>query len=57
MLKGPPPCLPSPTRAIYYGPDTEGINGIYLGKNVVTEASKGLTKAMWAIAPKVSTSI
>ena len=41
-------------RAIRYGPDEEGINGIYLGKNVVTEASKGLKKALTAIGPKVS---
>lgn len=39
--------------AIRYGPDDEGHNGIYLGKNVVTEASKGLTKALWAVGPKV----
>ncbi|GAX83842.1 hypothetical protein CEUSTIGMA_g11266.t1 [Chlamydomonas eustigma] len=40
-------------RAIHYGPDGEGFNGIYLGKNVVTEASRGLTKAMKIIGPKV----
>eukprot|EP00798_Chlamydomonas_sp_ICE-L_P015298 gene15298-21383_t len=42
-------------RAIYYGPDAEGINGIYLGKNVVTEASRALTKALWTVGPKILT--
>lgn len=36
-------------RAIEYSPDPEGHNGIFLGKNVVTEASKALTKAMWKV--------
>ena len=38
---------------IRYSPDSEGINGIYLGKDVVTEASKGLEKVITKIAPKV----
>ena len=37
---------PLPLSAIHYGPDDEGINGIYLGLDVVTEASRGLTQAM-----------
>ena len=40
-------------RCIRYSPDDEGINGIYLGKDVVSEASKGLEKAITKIAPKV----
>ncbi len=32
--------------AIHYGPDAEGDNGIYLGKNVVKEASRALAVAM-----------
>ncbi|MEW5309620.1 MAG: hypothetical protein WDW38_001498 [Sanguina aurantia] len=42
-------------RAIEYSPDPEGHNGIFLGKNVVTEASKALTKAMWKIGPRLLT--
>ncbi|KAJ9526545.1 hypothetical protein QJQ45_017686 [Haematococcus lacustris] len=41
--------------AIHYSPDDQGINGVYLGKNVVTEASRALTKAMWAVGPYVLT--
>ncbi|KAJ9510130.1 hypothetical protein QJQ45_015609, partial [Haematococcus lacustris] len=41
--------------AIHYGPDDKGINGVYLGKNVVTEASRALTKVMWAVGPHVLT--
>lgn len=33
-------------RCIWYGPDDLGNNGVYLGMNVVTEASRGLTLAM-----------
>ncbi|KAF5841900.1 FAE1/Type III polyketide synthase-like protein-domain-containing protein [Dunaliella salina] len=40
-------------EAIQYGPDQDGINGIYLGKNVVSEASRALTKALYKIAPSV----
>ena len=50
------PCPPSiypVCRAIRYGPDEEGINGIFLGKNVVTEASKGLKHVLTKIGPKV----
>lgn len=43
-----PPCS-NICRAIEYSPDPEGHNGIFLGKNVVTEASKALTKAMWKV--------
>lgn len=42
-------------RAIWYGPDQEGKQGVYLGKNVVNEASQGLTKAMTKIAPRIMT--
>eukprot|EP00877_Chromochloris_zofingiensis_P010096 jgi/Chrzof1/533/Cz01g19090.t1_LCKAS2 len=40
---------------IWFGPDEEGNNGIYLGKDVVKEASKALTEAMWKVGPKVLT--
>ena len=40
-------------RCIRYSPDDEGVNGIYLGKDVVAEASKGLEKVIRQIAPKV----
>lgn len=46
-------CVP-PNSAIHYSPDDEGINGVYLGKNVVTEASKALTKAIVSVGPKVN---
>ncbi|KXZ56245.1 hypothetical protein GPECTOR_1g213 [Gonium pectorale] len=36
-------------KCIWYGPDSEGLNGIYLGLDVVKEASKGLTLAMTKI--------
>lgn len=38
---------------INYSPDEEGINGIYLGKDVVSEAGKGLEKVITKIAPYV----
>ncbi|KXZ47805.1 hypothetical protein GPECTOR_32g417 [Gonium pectorale] len=41
--------------AIYYGPDAEGLNGIYLGKNVVKEASRALSVAVTKVAPWVLT--
>lgn len=40
-------------RCISFSPDPKGVNGIYLGKDVVTEASKGLEKVITKIAPKV----
>lgn len=42
-------------KCIWYGPDEEGSNGVYLGKDVVKEASRGLTQAMWKIGPKILT--
>ncbi|GLC33182.1 Chitin synthase, class 2 [Pleodorina starrii] len=36
-------------KCIWYGPDDEGLNGIFLGKDVVKEASRGLTIAMLKI--------
>lgn len=45
LLPSPRPPLPA-RSAIHYGPDNEGINGIYLGLDVVTEANRGLTQAM-----------
>ena len=41
-----PPAPSLPLRAIHYGPDDKGINGTYLGKDVVAEAGRGLTRAM-----------
>ncbi|KAG1679934.1 hypothetical protein FOA52_006998 [Chlamydomonas sp. UWO 241] len=40
-------------NAIHYSPDEEGINGVFLGINVVTEASRALTHAIRTIGPKV----
>eukprot|EP00210_Caulerpa_lentillifera_P004224 g4029.t1 len=40
-------------KCITYSPDEEGINGVFLGKDVVTEASKGLEKVITKIAPYV----
>jgi len=42
-------------RCIWHGPDDEGIVGTYLSKEVVNEASRSLTQAMWKIGPKVLT--
>lgn len=42
-------CPPPPhthTRCIWYGPDDQGLNGTYLGLNVVKEASRALTVAI-----------
>ena len=39
-------------RAIWYGPDAEGIPGVYLGKNVVSEAGVALAKVMTHLAPR-----
>lgn len=36
-----------------WGPDSEGFNGVYLGKNVASEAAKALKLALTTITPKV----
>lgn len=46
-------CRDEAFGCIQYAPDDEGINGIYLGKNVVTEASKGLESTLTQVAPYV----
>jgi len=38
-----------------WGPDPDGVNGVYLGKNVACEAAKALKIALTAVTPKVST--
>lgn len=40
-------------RCIWYGPDADGNNGVYLGKDVVAEASRALSMAMFKVAPTV----
>jgi hypothetical protein len=42
-------------KCIWYGPDAEGNNGIYLGKDVVNEASRALSLAMRKVAPSILT--
>lgn len=42
-------------KCIWYGPDAQGLPGIYLGMNVVTEASRALTFAMTRISPYILT--
>jgi len=42
-------------RCIWHGPDAEGITGTYLGKDVVTEATRGLSMALWKLGPQVLT--
>lgn len=42
-------------KCIWYGPDAEGNNGIYLGKDVVNEASRALSLAMFKVAPSILT--
>eukprot|EP00955_Chlamydomonas_euryale_P116268 366406-Chlamydomonas_euryale.AAC.31 len=39
-------------KAIHYSPDEDGVPGIFLGKDVVTEASRALTRAIRAVGPK-----
>jgi hypothetical protein len=36
-----------------WGPDPDGVNGVYLGKNVASEAGKALKMALTATTPKV----
>jgi hypothetical protein len=36
-----------------WGPDPEGMHGVYLGKNVASEAGKALKIALTAVTPKV----
>lgn len=38
-----------------WGPDAEGINGVYLGKDVVHHAGKAMEMCVRAIAPKILT--
>jgi len=40
-------------KCINYSPDTEGKNGVFLGKDVVEEATRGLEKVITKIAPEV----
>ena len=40
-------------HSIFYGPDEQGINGVFLSKEVVKEASKVLTEILWKIGPRV----
>lgn len=42
-------------KCIWFGPDAEGNNGIYLGKDVVNEASRALSIAMRKVAPSILT--
>lgn len=42
-------------KCIWYGPDAEGNDGIYLGKDVVNEASRALSLAMRKVAPSILT--
>lgn len=40
-------------HSIFYGPDSEGINGVSLSKDVVHEAGHVLTKLMWKVGGRV----
>ncbi|PNH05321.1 3-ketoacyl-CoA synthase 9 [Tetrabaena socialis] len=40
---------------MHWSPDAQGVNGIYLGKDIVAEASKVIEDVMRAITPKVMT--
>jgi hypothetical protein len=38
-----------------WGPDPDGVNGVYLGKNVVTCAASALEACLTTLTPRVST--
>jgi hypothetical protein len=42
-------------RCIWYGPDQDGNVGTYLGKDVVAEATRALSLALWKVGPQVLT--
>lgn len=42
-------------KCIWFGPDEDGNNGVYLGKDVVNEASRALSMAMFKVAPSILT--
>jgi hypothetical protein len=42
-----------PPRCMSWGPDPDGVNGVYLGKNVTSEAAKALKMALTAVTSKV----
>jgi hypothetical protein len=47
---------PSPRcRCIWFGTDDDGHTGVYLGKDVVAEAGRALTKAIVGVAPHILT--
>jgi 3-ketoacyl-CoA synthase len=49
------PADPKPRRTISWGPDEEGINGVYLGKDVPLQAGKMLERVIAAATPKIMT--
>jgi 3-ketoacyl-CoA synthase len=51
----PPPLPPPPTSCISWGPDEDGINGVYLGKDVPQEAGKMLQAVIAKVTPKILT--
>ncbi len=44
---------PPPARSMHWSPDAEGINGIFLGKEIIDEAAKVIEDVMRAITPRV----
>ncbi len=44
---------PPPARCIHWSPDAEGINGIFLSKEIIDEAAKVIEDVMRAITPRV----
>ncbi|GBF88512.1 hypothetical protein Rsub_01227 [Raphidocelis subcapitata] len=51
----PPTSYPPPNRCISWGPDDDGINGVYLGKDVPQEAGKMLQAVIAKVTPKIMT--
>ncbi|KXZ47999.1 hypothetical protein GPECTOR_31g363 [Gonium pectorale] len=42
-------------KSMHWSPDSEGINGIYLSKDIIEEAGKTIEDVMRAITPKIMT--
>lgn len=53
-LTKPPGVAAGAVRCMSWGPDPDGVNGVYLGKNVVTCAADALEKCLQVVTPRVS---
>jgi 3-ketoacyl-CoA synthase len=48
-------CLPFHCSAMGWGPDDEGINGVYLRKTIPKEGARAIELCMRTVTPKVMT--